>query len=123
MTAKNTSVFSGYGCRIFDCLAGLRIHNVCYGICSAVRIQLDLNDENCSCNKKKVSSFLTDFVFTYFPERLSSRGCVAQVTKATSQSTTYLSRTINVQLLVRPILVRLTIGLSKKYEVMLKFDN
>jgi len=51
---------------------------------------------------------------------------VAQVTKATSQSTTYLSRTINVHLLVRPILVRLTIGATgiyKKYVVMLKFDN
>ena len=51
---------------------------------------------------------------------------MARVTKATSHWTTYLSRTINVRLLVRPIRLLLTIGATgmyKKYAVMLVFDN
>ena len=51
---------------------------------------------------------------------------MAQVTKATSHWTIYLSRTINVHLLVSPILVLLTkgaTGIYKKCVVMLKFDN
>ena len=49
---------------------------------------------------------------------------MAQVTKATSHWTTYLSKTINVHLPVRPIFVLLTIeatGIYNKYVV--KFDN
>ena len=51
---------------------------------------------------------------------------MAQVTKATSHWMTYLSRTMHVHLIVRPILVLLTIGATgiyKKNAVMLKFDN
>ena len=68
--------------------------------------------------------FLTDFCFTYFAERLSLREYVAQVTKATSHWTTYLSKTINVHLLVRHILVLVTIestGMYKKYVFMSNF--
>lgn len=72
------------------------------------------------------SKFLDcSFFFTYFAERLSLRECVAPVTKATSHWMTYLSKTINVHLLVRHI-VLLTIGatgLCKKDVVMFKFVN
>ena len=78
----------------------------------------------CTHSGNQSLGFPTDFFFTYFAERLSLRECVAQVTKATSHWTTYLSKTINAHLLVRPILVILTIaatGMFKEYVVMFNF--